>query len=548
MEGATPRTSMAASPSPRVPRFASKEDARDWYSRATAARSHVYGLLTSWGDVQSKLLTAVAALGPPTKGPLPRDGAGVGVHLDEDVPVYRLLGVNPDASLNTLRYLFFHTRCGVWVSVRGGVVALFMPFANAQYSNTFGRRVCLTERRLTVAEYAAHKARELHRRPERLLPNPSQWWLNGGIVCNVMPDNVWGEEYLFAIRDMLDETCAAHAVPDCDFFINKRDYPQLRREQGLDAYEAFTGTPRLARETYSTYTPVFSFYTGKDMADIAMPTTDDWAVAVQACLPPGSSDFFATAGCGPLSGVADARAVFRGTATGRGVTPATNARLRLAEFGAANGDIVDAGVTGYNVRDRVVKVDGGGAEEAVVVVDFVKPDDPALPRRVPFVPMREQVDRFRYIVYVDGHCAASRYGTLMHTGRVVLRVESEHADTSGTLWLFRSLRGVRVLPSGEVEGDVAEADHFVVSPCLANLRATVLYLRAHEAECDLVVANARARAPTVPSITAYWLGMLTDISRRQCECSGGAGHLLFDALDPAYARLGASRGGRVYSV
>jgi len=30
------------------------------------------------------------------------------------------------------------------------------------------------------------------------------------------------------LKDMLAETCNNRTVPDCDFFINKRDYPQLK--------------------------------------------------------------------------------------------------------------------------------------------------------------------------------------------------------------------------------------------------------------------------------------------------------------------------------
>lgn len=421
----------------------------------------------------------------------------------------------------------------------------------------------MTDRRLTVAEYAAYKARELHRRPERLLPNPSSWWLNGGIVCNVMPEHVWGEEYLFAIKDMLDETCATHAVPDCDFFVNKRDYPQLRRESGLEPYEAFLGTPRLGREVYNTYAPVFSFYTGEDMADVAMPTTDDWCVAVQACVPPGSTDFFRTKAGGDddttttTTSTADAdtreaKAVFRGTATGRGVTSATNARLRLAEFGAARPDLVDAGITGYNVRDRVVATTAGGD----IVVDFVRPEDPLLPRRVPFMPMADQVASFKYVLYVDGHCAASRYGTLMHTGCVILRVQSEHRATSGHLWLFPTLVAACVGPDGALEdADAVEsADHFLVSPTLDNLEATILYLRAHEAAGAQVATNAQRRAPTAHTITSYWDAVLTDLSRRQCACQnvgGSDGDVAtpFDAFDPKYARIGNSRGDtKMFSV
>lgn len=38
-----------------------------------------------------------------------------------------------------------------------------------------------------------------------------------------------------------------------------------------------------------------------------------------------------------------------------------------------------------------------------------------------FVPIYEQA-RFKYLVYVEGHCAACRYSFLMRLGSVILKV------------------------------------------------------------------------------------------------------------------------------
>jgi hypothetical protein len=38
----------------------------------------------------------------------------------------------------------------------------------------------------------------------------------------------WGDQFLFQLKDMLAETCKARQIPDCEFFINKRDYPHLK--------------------------------------------------------------------------------------------------------------------------------------------------------------------------------------------------------------------------------------------------------------------------------------------------------------------------------
>ena len=76
---------------------------------------------------------------------------------------------------------------------------------------------------------------------------------------------------------MISETCNRREVPDCDFFINKRDYPQLKfhKEQQAQAQEETPGRPvepygfifdkddrrpeddlDLGRELYASYAPI----------------------------------------------------------------------------------------------------------------------------------------------------------------------------------------------------------------------------------------------------------------------------------------------------
>lgn len=38
----------------------------------------------------------------------------------------------------------------------------------------------------------------------------------------------WGDNFILQIKDMISETCRLKNVPDCEFFVNKRDYPNLK--------------------------------------------------------------------------------------------------------------------------------------------------------------------------------------------------------------------------------------------------------------------------------------------------------------------------------
>lgn len=518
-------------------KFANVKDARAWYharrSRLEPSNSQLFWTLTSWREIERNLFPRLIKLGPCLKARYSEDctQADRMAVIDErlDAPVFRHLGYNADAHVNMLRYLFFHTRCGIWASIRRGKIQAFVPFANRHYTNTWYRRLRLGEARMDIEGYKSFKAGVLRRRPEDLL-HTAQWWFNGGILCNVMPENVWGDGYVAPLFDMLDQTCKKHAVPDCDFFVNKRDFPLLRRD-GTEPYAAFVGKEALEREVYSAYAPVFSFYTGTGSADLPLPTTEDWLSATKLCLAPGSFGFDASVLAGCKFENKEPRAVFRGAATGRGLTSKDNLRLRLAQFSLDHPDLLDARVTAWNTRDKVVAV---VPEE--IRVDFFRPDDENAKLKGDFIPLADQFARFKYVVYADGHCAASRYGTLMHSGSVILRVESDLKETCGHLWLFAGLCGACIDPTDESRTIPEDCDHFLIRSDLSNLEATIVYLRDHDELAAAVAASAKTKAPTQDMITDYISGALRRVHDRLYTQKEGAAW--YSPYDHRYARIG----------
>ena len=92
-------------------------------------------------------------------------------------------------------------------------------------------------------------------------------------------------------------------------------------------------------------------------------------------------------------------AVFRGSATGCGVTADTNDRIlvsliskELRENRGIN-NIIDAGLTGFNMRDK--KISGGN-------VGYFKYREAGLSNTVDRIPMNTQ-SNFKYIIHIDGH-------------------------------------------------------------------------------------------------------------------------------------------------
>ena len=485
-------------------------------------------LCTTWANVERRILKkliSIAQCAQPPEHPPSEPPHEYAAHVKLCVAAFP---PSVDAVLNTLRYMFFGMRCGILVAIRGGHMALFAPFANAQYRNTWSQKLHFQGG--SAAAYVAAKCAETRKSPEAWLP-PEAWWMNGGILCNVAPPGIWGDAHCAELMDMIAATCAAHVIPDCNFFINKRDYPHLRRNGG-EPYARFTGRDTLSCEAYRSYAPIFSFYTGTAFADVPIPLTEDWravkeATAETATKTDGLLDSWPRAA--PV-------AVFRGTATGNGITADSNVRIRLVQYSALHSDVCDCQFVGYNQRDKVTAVD-----EAGIHVGFLRAA--SLPPLAPRMSMDQQAAAYKYVLYADGHCAANRYGALMRSRRPILRIGSEREADGGSLWLFHGLVGATVLHATTPPANVHTADHFVIAPTLDNLAATVHFLRTHDDVAQAVAARAWEIAPTRTSILAAWKVAMCAVAEwaraeTAAETAGGDGKVWFSPYDSRYALIG----------
>ena len=452
-----------------------------------------------------------------------------------------------EAVLDMLRYLFFRGRAAVFVAIRRGKVAAFVPFANMAYRNTWGKHAVLCDAHGNalpdVAAYAAAKAKQsaIHApkhgaTPEPMLPLDC-WWTNGSVVCNVMPDGGWGQGFLPQLHDMLTAAVASGvpAATNACFFLNKRDYP-LVKINGADASAAFTGSFAALGASSAAFAsasvpvpvpvpvPVFSWYVGSNFRDVAMPVVDDWTC---------DDDAWSALRAGVSFAARPPVAVFRGAATGplcfdknpriRAARAATSSARAAAD--AAASVTLDVGITGLNAtRDRVTLNAAGRPQ-----VQFAT----ALFPLVRYETLQDQACRARFLVYIDGHCAASRYGTLMRTGCVILRVQSEQAAECGDTWIFQNanLRGVgKPQEKGLLDADeLAAADHILV-PSAEDLPAVAAWAAALPLHVlETIAANAVTRRPTRHKITEWWANTITALAARQKRhCDVGSSFAMTD--------------------
>jgi hypothetical protein len=78
---------------------------------------------------------------------------------------------------------------------------------------------------------------------------------------------------------------------------------------------------------------------------------------------------------------------------------------------------LDAAITGWNHRCK--KIYG----KPMTYLD--KSAFPFKGGKDKFIPIFQQ-SRYKYLLYIDGHCAACRYAFMMRLGSVILKVKSAH--------------------------------------------------------------------------------------------------------------------------
>ncbi len=186
-------------------------------------------------------------------------------------------------------------------------------------------------------------------------------------------------------------------------------------------------------------------------------------------------------------------AFFRGGATGGGVTGKTNQRIRIAEihhdwsnnplYNGTNAlmnegkPYLDAKITGWNMRDKKLPTQP---------MTFVTPQDFPFngTKKANFIPIYEQ-SRYKYILYIEGHCAACRYGFMMMLGSVILKVDSR--CVADKMWYFPLLKPYNTAKNG----DVLDADHIPIKKDYSDLLEKLEWCHNNDAKCEQIAANAK---------------------------------------------------------
>lgn len=325
--------------------------------------------------------------------------------------------------INTLTYLFYHIRSGIYVKIENNKLVAFIPFANKYYTNNWSKHIKFdTGVNSNLQEFINDRNRSF-KYEKNYITNIKKWWCNAYIVNNEVWDEVWGQHSLLEYESMLIETTKQFKLKNCEFFINKRDHPVLHnklREPYLHMFpKDINGeTPLIPKEYFiNNFAPILSSYTNANFLDIPFVIPTDWELAI------GNSPY--------KNNIIDwdskkEIAFWRGSATGS-TSLARNQRLQITKidniYRKRNIKLIDAGIVSWNTRDKIhFSKLLNRPVLTFIKIKKLKKEGINLKNRVP---MHDQM-QYKYILNIDGHSNPNRTSYLLKNNSLILQVESEY--------------------------------------------------------------------------------------------------------------------------
>ncbi len=361
--------------------------------------------------------------------------------------------------MTTFKYLFYELKKGLYIQIKDGIIHVFLPFSNADYTNTWSsnlrvppkyrrgqnekidqnlKKIIMNSNTPSIVAYSIENdAYELGLNKTSINPNVESWYANNYMFRNTLynnrdePDKFGhideGDKSIYLFLKFFVEFVYSRKVPDCHLFINPRDMPVHKKNlshpyPALYPKNTYTTENIRLQNLYnnSDILPIFSGATTDEYADIPMPTDDDiknwmWTPASN----PSSVEWSSKKNI----------AFFRGSATGQYID-LKNQRLQAAYLSKVHPAFLDCGIVSFNKRLKVQNLGECGYINTGLRItghevfgDSNYPTFQIKDLKKDRVEMIDQV-KYKYLVDIRGHSAAYRLPTLLSLGSVILKVDS----------------------------------------------------------------------------------------------------------------------------
>lgn len=395
--------------------------------------------------------------------------------VDKIFKLYKAIDYN--SVLNTFNYMFNKFKKGIFILIRDNKLVLFLPFSNANYRNKWVKQTYFSEdekRLLQTKDYKQIKGildkniiefKRKHPDQPKINFDREKWYANNCFFRNIFPDYE-GELTNNVYKNMFDELLKERSVPNVEFFINNRDFPILKNNYTEPYEDLYDGTDVKIEKEYQfkKMAPIFSKSIKDDFADILIPTNDDWQMASNKFFTDGCSNALRKNKLEQLNTVWDKKkpvCIFRGSATGCGITLENNMRLKASDISIDHPDILDVGITDWNARQKKYK------DRPIEVID-------SSIFRFKLANKIDNIEKsnYKYFLNIDGHVSAFRLSSELYMNSLVLIVKSPYK-----MWYSHLLE---------------EYVHYVpVKADLEDLVSQVEWCIKNDAKCKKIASNAR---------------------------------------------------------
>ena len=381
--------------------------------------------------------------------------------------------INSTALKNTLFYIFYKIGYGIFVKIHNNKLIMFKPIYNIEYKNDWSSDITFNNAE-SISEYLKKK------RPDSYQYDISKWSATGCLPniwnLSTINDQRWAEFY-----DMFNELCKNVKLNNIEFIINYKDFPILRTnltEPNFFMYDDMN--KKLTSHKYNIYLPILSVFSSKLYTDIMIPSYSEWKTLTKLYYVSNSR----TPCINKVANINSvlwnkkiATAVFRGGASGCGITIDSNQRLKVAYLNQQYKNdenyneknqidkipFLDAGITSYTYRDKK------NYKKPIDIINIKKLNIP----RLNFIE-KQNLQLYKYTIYIDGNVAAERLITELNSGSVILKVESLYGWEQ---WFHKYLKpNIHYIP---------------VKKDLSDLMEKIKWCKLNDTKCIEIVNNAK---------------------------------------------------------
>ena len=374
---------------------------------------------------------------------------------------------------NTFNYMFNKLKKGIFVKIQDNKLKVFLPFSKKGFVNEWGEKIKIDPKYGNMYNFLTY-INKMAGKKYKVSVNrfPDNWYANNCLIRSEYPVSE-GDTNNSEMSDMFKVLCLNRKIPDMEFFLNRRDFPVIKKD-GTEPYDHMFGDDQpLLSHNYNKYSPILSMVTTDEYSDIPIPTGDDWfrvgsyegKFFVDDCKPVPNIDQFNIKWKDKKP-----TAVFRGASTGCGVTIDTNVRLKLAYISAntlpdEEGPLLDAGISKWQLRPRKLK-----GEKYLQTIDVYEMNKKGINIASFLTPIQQS--GYKYLVHVDGHVSAFRLSLEMSMGCCILLANSKYR-----LWFRRLMKPM--------------VEYIPIKEDLSDLVDKIRWCRKNDNACKKIAKNAK---------------------------------------------------------